>query len=922
MKKMFTSFGMLVGICLQLSAQNIDWQARVNNVRSIEGSAFSGSSCYEAGEEEYTSLFAVKDNIMGSFSGRVCVQCNRNGDCEYGGGTGISSNSNVNATALQVWFQGFEDDGGARCSYDSGDDCNCENSNLANITIRNGTVCDWVNYGDYSCGSHDRIRIGLRWRWSTAQFTTHPGNQTACVGENATFSAALNSSYNGGVTYQWQYWNGSSWVNQGSASTSYSNLVITASVPLSGRQYRLMVTQCDYDSGTRTNYSNPATLTVKTLSSVSGATISGIDSKCGAGISNFTISGGSLGTGAVWRWYAGSCSGTSVGSGTSLNYNLPVGTTTLYARLEGDCNITSCINKTITVNNPSSPMVNASYAPAAVCSGSNIAVTATGGTLGANAEWRWYSDAGLTNQIATGNPVNINPQVYPTVYVAALDGNGICPVSSALTVDLSGVVIHTASTHPTATNYSSTAAFVCNNNPVLVTVTGGVLGDGASWKVYDREPSDISAVLVLTTSSNSFNVTPPVSGSYWVRGENLCNNTNAVEIKFIVNASTNNTGTLTGVNSSSTCVVNDNFWHYFRNDNDELIAAINSKGQNLGSVTVTTVLGNGGAFGAGGGATGKCTGIGEYYVPRVVNISSQYASSDPVGIILYFTSNEYISHKQTTDLQSNFYKYCYGITNTAYDLTISAMNYAGLADSSIMLSKGLKSGSSDIYQFEFDLYSIPANGTYTGGRVDNNGIDLYIHNSGGLYSILPVELTSFTGSYKEMAVDLKWETATELNNQLFIIERSLDGRNFESIAQVNGAGTTSTPQSYQWTDNNVVPGNIYYYRLKQVDFDGEFAHSAIINISIPSLAGLHAGQFYPNPAKDRVSLGIYSDKTVDGAIIRFVGMDGRIVMEKILRINEGYNNFDFSIGLLPSGIYRGVVVSENNEINIPLIKSE
>ncbi len=921
MKKIFTCLWMFIGLCLHLTAQNIDWEARVNNVRSREGGI--GGACWESGDEEYSSLFAVKDNIMGSFSTRACVQCNANGDCEYGGNTGIASSSNVNATNLQLWYQGWEDDGGNRCSMDSGDDCNCENNNLANITIRTGTVCIWNNYGDYGCGNHDRIRLGLRWRWSTAQFSTHPSSQIACDGTNATFSAALNSSYNGGITsYQWEYYNGSSWVNQGSSSVTYSNLVIAASTSINGRQYRLKVTQCNYDGGTRTTYSNSATLTVKTLSSVSGAGISGIDTRCGAGNSTFILSGGTVGTGAVWRWYVGNCSGTSVGSGTSLNYNLPIGNTTLYARLEGDCNTTSCVSKTITVNQLSSPMTNASYTPAAVCSGANVSVTATGGTLGTNAQWRWYSDIGLTSQIATGNPANVNPQAYPTVYVAAVDVTGICPVSSALSANLSGVVIHTASTNPTSTNYSSAPAFVCNGNPVSVTVTGGVLGNGASWKVYDRHPSDISAVLVLTTNSNNFNITPPVSGSYWVRGENLCNNTNAVEIKFIVNASTNSTGTLTGANSSSTCIVNDNLWHYFRNSDGELIAAINSKNQNLGLVTVATVLGDDGPFGTGGGVSGKCTGVGEYHVPRVVNISSQYASLGPVGVILYFTSDEYISHKQTTDLQNNFYKYCYGITNTAYDLTVSAMNSAGLPDSNVVLSKGLKSGSSEIYQFELDLYSIPANGTYTGGRVDINGVDLYIHNSGGLYSILPVELTSFTGSYKEMAVDLKWQTATELNNHFFVIERSLDGRNFESITQVNGAGTTSAPQSYQWTDNNVAPGTNYYYRLKQVDFDGELSYSAIINISVPSLVGFHAGQFYPNPAKDKVNLGVYSDKTVDDAIVRFVSMDGRIVMEKILRINEGYNNFDFSIEQLPSGVYRGIVISGNKEINIPLIKAE
>src|SRR5690606_5282992 len=96
-------------------SQNIDWESRVNNVRSKEGGI--GGACWESGDEEYSSLFAVKDNIMASFSSRICVTCNSNGDCSYGGGTFIASNSNVNATNLQIWFQGWEDDGGDRCAY-------------------------------------------------------------------------------------------------------------------------------------------------------------------------------------------------------------------------------------------------------------------------------------------------------------------------------------------------------------------------------------------------------------------------------------------------------------------------------------------------------------------------------------------------------------------------------------------------------------------------------------------------------------------------------------------------------------------------------------------------------------------------------------------------------------------------------------
>lgn len=913
MNKYFTLLILILGTFTHLVAQNIDWEARVNNVRSKEGGF--GGPCWETGDEEYTSLFAVKDNIMGSFSARACVTCDKNGDCEYGGGTGITTNSNVNASTLQVWFQGFEDDGGGRCTYDSGDECNCENNNLASINIRSGSVCEWVNYGDYGCSSHDRIRIGLRWRYSTAQFSTHPSNQSVCDGTNATFSAALNSSYNGGVTYQWEYYNGSTWVNQGSASTTYSNLVIGAVNSINGRQYRLKVTQCNYDSGTRTTYSNAATLTVQTLSTVA-TSITGITEKCGVGSSTFSISGGSLGTGASWKWYTGSCGGTSAGTGSSISYSLPLGTTVLYARAEGTCNSTACVSKSIVVNQASSPMINATYTPSSICAGSNVSVTASGGTLGTSASWRWYSDAGLITQIATGNPVNINPQTYPTVYIAALDATGICPVSSAYTVNLSGVNIHTPSTNPTSTNYSSTAALVCESSPVSVTVSGGTLGNGAQWVLYDKNPSDPSAVVISTSSSSTFNFTPPITGSYWVRAENLCNNTSAVEVKTVINSSSSLAGSLTSTNSNSTCIVNDNNWHVFRNSNNEIIGAINSNGQNLGNVTVSTTVGSDGPYGTGGP---KCNGVEEYFIPRKVNITPQYAASSDVGIRLFFNQSEYNAHQSTTNGQSNFYKYCYGITNSPSDLTVSALNSSGLPDSIGSINKGLKSGSTDIYQFEFDLYNLPANGTYTGGKLGSSGVDFYIHNSGGLYSVLPVELVSFSGKYIDLNVQLDWLTASEINNSHFDIERSENGIDFKTIATVNGNGTTSTPHNYQFIDYQAALGVNYFYRLNQVDFDGATKYSNIIQVNTPILSGVQFGLVYPNPANKEAQFRIYSDQNIQDLKYRLYDASGKLVFQNQLKVSKGDNQYQINIAHLPAGAYQIVLTSSSVEKTMSLI---
>ena len=95
---------------------------------------------------------------------------------------------------------------------------------------------------------------------------------------------------------------------------------------------------------------------------------------------------------------------------------------------------------------------------------------------------------------------------------------------------------------------------------------------------------------------------------------------------------------------------------------------------------------------------------------------------------------------------------------------------------------------------------------------------------------LPVTLGTFTGQRKAADNILSWNTFSEINNKGFSVERSYDGLKFEPIAFVNGAGTTSVLQEYSYTDRNILSG-ITYYRLMQVDFDGDYAYSRTIALS-------------------------------------------------------------------------------------------
>ena len=112
---------------------------------------------------------------------------------------------------------------------------------------------------------------------------------------------------------------------------------------------------------------------------------------------------------------------------------------------------------------------------------------------------------------------------------------------------------------------------------------------------------------------------------------------------------------------------------------------------------------------------------------------------------------------------------------------------------------------------------------------------------------LPVELTSFSVQNNPEGVQLTWKTASESNNDGFDLQRSSNGSNWQTIAFVEGAGTSTTPNEYRYLDQHVQPGKTYY-RLKQLDFDGSFQYS---KVAVVENFGHQASLVIsPNPVND------------------------------------------------------------------------
>jgi hypothetical protein len=170
------------------------------------------------------------------------------------------------------------------------------------------------------------------------------------------------------------------------------------------------------------------------------------------------------------------------------------------------------------------------------------------------------------------------------------------------------------------------------------------------------------------------------------------------------------------------------------------------------------------------------------------------------------------------------------------------------------------------------------------------------------YSTIPVELTSFTANVVGTNVELNWTTATELNNQGFEIERSEDNVSFRQIGFVPGFGTTTETKSYTYLDQSINSGT-YFYRLKQIDFDGSFEYSNVVevDVTLPSVFALE--QNYPNPFNPSTSIqfSLPVDAQVTIGVYNLVG-------EKVAEVASGNfaagsHKVTFNASTLTSGIY-------------------
>ena len=180
---------------------------------------------------------------------------------------------------------------------------------------------------------------------------------------------------------------------------------------------------------------------------------------------------------------------------------------------------------------------------------------------------------------------------------------------------------------------------------------------------------------------------------------------------------------------------------------------------------------------------------------------------------------------------------------------------------------------------------------------------------------LPVELTDFSAYSTENSVTLKWQTATEINNYGFDVERKKGNKNWSKIGFVAGSGNSNSPKSYSFTDRPT-GGTKFSYRLKQIDVDGKFKYYDAVTVSLNGSEQAKLLQNNPNPFNPSTAIKFYipSDLKVKIVIYDILGREVAILLNE--QKQAGYhivywNGNDKNGIAAASGVYLYKLTADN-----------
>ena len=223
--------------------------------------------------------------------------------------------------------------------------------------------------------------------------------------------------------------------------------------------------------------------------------------------------------------------------------------------------------------------------------------------------------------------------------------------------------------------------------------------------------------------------------------------------------------------------------------------------------------------------------------------------------------------------------------------------------------------------------------TNSGGGVDTTNNNLtyagfsnatQLFTGSDIYNPLPVKLTTFNGSLLNADAKLTWTTASEINANMFVVERSIDGKNFIAITNVKAAGNTSSLTSYNHLDKGIITllnsAGTIYYRLKMVDNDNSFSYSKTIEIKTVENTKEKV-TVTPNPFTTDLTITVETVNNANGTV-EVSDINGRTIISQNIDVVKGNSTITVNgVDKLKQGIYFVRYTTESNTQVFKLLKN-
>lgn len=505
--------------------------------------------------------------------------------------------------------------------------------------------------------------------------------------------------------------------------------------------------------------------------------------------------------------------------------------------------------------------------------------------------YSWTSTpAGFTSSVQ-------NPTVSPATdatYILSTTIDG-CTNSDTIAV--------TITTGPTAT-LNTTSTTVCNGSQVSlggdVTSSGAwtlTLSNGQTTSGTGNGVWSITATPSATTSYSISSITDPTGCSSSLTG--------ATTITLPTAGST-----LGNNNESASCVVNQNGWVHFYHSSGRLLGSVNSLGQNLGNVTVTSYVDVTNA------SVPSCTNANPIYTTSVLQrhwvITPTIQPTSTVQVRLPYSDTEFSSISSvsasnsnpnddvlvTSDLKLNKYSGPLNVNSNALDNCVVAGGSGGTTQ-----HDAIANGTATVYSTVGSAY-------YSDFSI--SGFSEFWLNGNVTDSPLPVELTDLsTNCTDDKKVILSWSTASEHNSSHFIVERTLDGQTWSQVATVKAAGSSNDMLTYSTIDQERITETAYY-RLTQVDVDGVSKVYDLVSIKCEDLNDKNSIRTFPNPSNSDFYVEVVSSQEIENATLKMLDAHGAVVSTIDVKLNRGITLINIENNTFAPGMY--YIMIENDQV--------